>query len=122
MKKLVYLAKIEEVSQSRPLPIQVADNHIITGRLGDQFWAIERRCPHINANMDRRLPQVVGSCIVCPFHFAHFDPFTGKFISGPPDTGDIKVFPIAVEDGAIFWLNEESAGTLLPTQALVDSE
>jgi nitrite reductase/ring-hydroxylating ferredoxin subunit len=101
MKKIIFLAKADEVKEGVPFPIWVDDQFFIAGRTGDRFWAIEGICPHSKTSM-RKMPIVSRDCVICPYHGAQFDPFTGRFLGGPAGTSDIKTYRVLIDGGSLF--------------------
>jgi len=113
MKKLIFLTTTDEVKEGVSLPLHIANQYFIAGRRGERFWAVDGNCPHSKASM-RKLPIVAETCIICPYHGAQFDPFTGKFLAGPAGTADIKTYPVLMDDGSLFLETEADPMKFIP--------
>ncbi len=48
---------------------------------GGRYYALSRRCGHMNAPLDRGT--LVGYIITCPMHCAQFEATTGRALAGP---------------------------------------
>ena len=94
----------------RCFPVDGVDIGVVN--YGGQFYAFDGRCPHENylMNYTRVRP---GDKILCSSHFAWFDLFTGKVLSGPAEE-NLSRYPVRIEGDDVLVaaepLPEESAG------------
>src|SRR5271166_3542260 len=74
--------------------VELAGHEIVICNCGGTFYAIERRCGHMNAPLD--CGTLDGTIVTCAMHCAQFDVTTGEALSGPvpPDVGDESPPPI----------------------------
>jgi len=56
-------------------------NEIVICNSGGKFYAIQRRCGHMNAPLD--MGTLDGIYLTCPMHCAQFDITNGEALSGP---------------------------------------
>jgi len=61
--------------------IDVNGREIVVCNAGGTFYAIGRRCGHMNAPLERGT--LAGTIVTCPMHCAQFDVGTGESLSGP---------------------------------------
>ena len=54
---------------------------IVVGNCGGHFYAVERRCGHMNGPLE--LGTLDGTILTCPTHCAQFDITTGEALCGP---------------------------------------
>jgi len=48
---------------------------------GGKYYALSKRCGHMNAPLDRGT--LVGYILTCPMHYSQFDIRSGRVLSGP---------------------------------------
>lgn len=94
-------------------PANLAPGEVVISRVGYQEYAVcnvdgrlhavSNRCPHQGGDLGDGF--LDGACLYCPLHGWAFDVRTGEaaFVAQP---GRIKVFPVKVEEGAV-WLEVE---------------
>lgn len=68
--------------------------------LGDGYRAVDNRCPHKSGPLADGI--VAGKGVFCPLHNWKIDLESGCALSG--GKGQIKVYPVKVEDGKI-WID-----------------
>ena len=61
--------------------VEVDGREIVICNCDGTYYAIERRCGHMNAPLD--LGTLDGKIVTCPMHCAQFDANTGQALSGP---------------------------------------
>lgn len=123
----VKMAKEEDLVNGGLMLIEGNGKEAVLGNYEGKFFAIERRCGHMNAPLE--MGTLTGYVLTCPMHGAQFSIITGEALSGPvPDvktkvskddkaeavpgyldmlmsrirTENIKIFPIRVENGWVF--------------------
>ena len=52
------------------------------GNTGDEYFAVTRRCRHLNADLAKGGIDHDG-CLVCPWHGAKYDVDSGRMVRGP---------------------------------------
>lgn len=124
MKKRI--ASTADIAPGGIKAFEIDGKEILVGNVDGTFFAVERRCGHMNAPCE--MGTLRGYILTCPMHYAQFDMRTGKtlkkpFIKSEPDglpdkfrdffehkeemvekikTYDLKSFAVEVEDGDIF--------------------
>lgn len=68
--------------------VELDGNEIIVCNCGGKYYAVQRRCGHMNAPLE--LGTLDGTYLTCPMHCAQFDVSNGEALSGPvpADFGD----------------------------------
>jgi nitrite reductase/ring-hydroxylating ferredoxin subunit len=61
--------------------VELDGQEVIVCNCGGKFYAIQRRCGHMNAPLD--LGTLDGPYLTCPMHCAQFDVSSGEALSGP---------------------------------------
>ena len=81
MSKFVEAIKVGEIAPGGMKSVEVEGHEIVVCNAGGKFYAIEGRCGHMNAPLDKGT--LDGMILTCPMHFAQFDLTTGEALSGP---------------------------------------
>lgn len=81
MSKFVEVIKVGEVAPGGMKAVEVEGHEIVICNAGGKFYAVQRRCGHMNAPLE--LGTLDGTIITCPMHCAQFDLTTGEALSGP---------------------------------------
>lgn len=98
----VRVASVSDVATGKIVPVEVAGRKLLLARVGDTFYAAQRKCPHLGFNLCRG--SLEGAAVVCPLHKAKFDLATGAidrdpkllFLSMKAKT-DLAVYPVRVD-------------------------
>jgi nitrite reductase/ring-hydroxylating ferredoxin subunit len=124
MKKKI--ASSVEIAPGGIKAFEIDGREILLANCDGTFYAVERRCGHMNAPCD--MGTLRGYILTCPMHYAQFDIRTGKtlkkpFLKSEPqglpekfrnffehkeemvakiNTYDLKTFKVNVEGGDIF--------------------
>ena len=72
---------VDEIAPGGMKAVSVHGRAIVVCNCGGTFYAIARRCGHMNAPLDRGT--LDGSIVTCPMHCAQFDATTGEALSRP---------------------------------------
>lgn len=64
--------------------IEIGGREIVICNCAGIFYAIDRRCGHMNSPLDKGT--LNGSILTCAMHCAQFDVTTGEALSGPVPT------------------------------------
>ena len=115
------IAKKDDIAIGGLKAVEFDGREILLGNCDGTFYAVERRCGHMNAPCE--MGTLRGHILTCPMHYAQFDIRTGKtlkkpFIKSEPEglpekfrnffehkeemvakinTNDLKTFEVSVE-------------------------
>lgn len=102
----VRVAAVGDVQPGQIVPIEAGGQKLLLANVDGQFYAAQRKCPHLGANLCRG--SLDGKAIVCALHKASFDLETGKVRRDPKllflkmkAKNDLRTWPVRVEDGAV---------------------
>ena len=78
-----YVSAIEadEIAPGGMKAVEVEGREIVVCNSDGRFYAVERRCGHMNAPLE--LGTLDGAILTCPMHCAQFDITTGEALSNP---------------------------------------
>ena len=68
--------------------IQIMDHKILLGRSKDNYYAADKRCPHLGGNLTKG--KLDGTIITCPLHGSQFDLADGRVIRWLKGSGIIS--------------------------------
>jgi nitrite reductase/ring-hydroxylating ferredoxin subunit len=98
----VRVAAVKDVAAGRMVPVEAGGRKLLLARVGDQFYAAQRKCPHLGFNLCRG--SLDGAAVVCPLHKAKFDLATGAIERDPKllflnmkAKTDLAVYPVRVD-------------------------
>lgn len=79
--------KTDEIAPGGMKAIEAGGREIVICNSSGRFYAIERRCGHMNAPLD--MGTLDGTVLTCAMHCSQFDITTGEALSGtvPHDLG-----------------------------------
>lgn len=77
----IQAAKTSEIASGGIKAVELEGKEIIICNYNGVFYALDRRCGHMNAPLD--MGTLEGYILTCPMHDAQFDITTGKALSGP---------------------------------------
>ncbi|MCL4331970.1 MAG: Rieske (2Fe-2S) protein [Candidatus Thermoplasmatota archaeon] len=81
---------------------KIGNEELILMKIGGKFFATSHLCTHENYDLSEGF--IDGETLICPNHFATFNPVDGSVISPPEGAGDIsplKSYPVKVENGSV---------------------
>ena len=81
MSRFVEAIKAIEIAPGGMKAMELKGNEIVICNCGGKYYAIQRRCGHMNAPLD--MGTLDGIYVTCPMHCAQFDITTGEALSGP---------------------------------------
>ena len=95
--KFVRAINADEVAPGGMKAVELDGNEIVVCNCDGMYYAIQRRCGHMNAPLD--MGTLDGTYLTCPMHCAQFDVTTGEALSGPvpPDIGHETLPPMLGE-------------------------
>ena len=98
----VRVAGSSDVAEGQIVPIEAGGEKLLLTRSGGEYFAAQRKCPHLGLNLCRG--KIEDGAVVCMFHKAKFDLRTGKIARDPKllfigmkAKTDLKVYPVKVE-------------------------
>lgn len=99
MSQLIRLAAVSDILPGGRLSVEIDETPALLLRAGDEFYCLDDVCTHDGQPLTDG--PFDGRQITCPRHGAKFDVRTGK-PTCMPATSPIRVYPVTVQDGAIF--------------------
>jgi nitrite reductase/ring-hydroxylating ferredoxin subunit len=93
MSRFVEVIKVIEIAPGGMKAVEIEGHEVVVCNAGGKFYAIQRRCGHMNAPLDKGT--LDGIILTCPMHCAQFDIITGEALSRPvpSDLGGEKLSP-----------------------------
>lgn len=79
--KFLPAIKAIEIAPGGMKNIELEGRELIVCNIDGHFYAIERRCGHMNAPLEKGT--LDGNILTCSMHCAQFDATTGEALSGP---------------------------------------
>ena len=79
--KFISAVKADEVAPGGMKAVELDGNEVIICNCDGKYFAIQRRCGHMNAPLD--MGTLDGKYLTCPMHCAQFDVTKGEALSGP---------------------------------------
>jgi nitrite reductase/ring-hydroxylating ferredoxin subunit len=116
-----YLCKAEDVELAGSAPrlrdsgvrvfVPGLEADLVVFFVGGQYWAVERKCPHKRANLEKAGEVRSDVCAIeCAAHGYSYDPRTGENVVAPP--GEPKSSPLrtfrVVEVAGDLFLDDET--------------
>ena len=80
-KKFIKAISAGEIAPGGMKAMELDGNEIVICNNGGKYYAIQRRCGHMNAPLD--MGTLDGKYLTCPMHCAQFDITNGETLSGP---------------------------------------
>lgn len=74
-------------------PIRMGKNTILLARVGDNFYAVDNKCPHAEGDLSQG--KIEGTIVTCPRHHSQFDLSNGNVVRWTDWTG-IKLNAVKV--------------------------
>jgi 3-phenylpropionate/trans-cinnamate dioxygenase ferredoxin subunit len=96
--KWIKIASADALENDEVIAVEAEGKQLALYRSDDEFFASDNVCTHAYALLSDGYLE--DGCIECPLHQARFDIRTGKVLCAPA-TGDIRVYPVKVEDGNV---------------------
>ncbi|HJQ91104.1 MAG TPA: non-heme iron oxygenase ferredoxin subunit [Acidimicrobiia bacterium] len=101
----VEIGAVDTLPRDRGIRVTLGDDRIAMFRIGDEVFAVGDRCSHAEASLAEG--EVFDYEVECPRHGSAFDLRTGKPLALPA-TKPVPTYEVAIEDGVVFLLWEES--------------
>jgi nitrite reductase/ring-hydroxylating ferredoxin subunit len=80
-KRFIKAISTDEIAPGGMKAVELDGNEIVICNSGGKYYAIQRRCGHMNAPLD--MGTLDGIYLTCPMHCAQFDITNGEALSGP---------------------------------------
>ncbi len=90
---------LSELADGAKRIVSVGDAEVLLIRTGDRAVAVQARCPHAGAPLEKGA--VRNGRLVCPWHMGTFALPSGDLLE-PPPMQPLQTFPVRIEDGRIF--------------------
>ncbi len=113
MEDYIEVITLKELPDGTMRRIEVAGEHILLARVGDEVFAVQSRCPHVGADLSRG--RLEGTVVRCPLHGSRFDLSDGSVVQWtafPPSVRAVsdavrpprplRVFEVRVVEGGVF--------------------
>lgn len=78
MISLVEVSKTGEIEQGAMKKVLVQGREILLARVGDRYYAVDNRCPHMGGNLSQG--KLEGTIVTCPRHGSEFDLSDGHVV------------------------------------------
>jgi 3-phenylpropionate/trans-cinnamate dioxygenase ferredoxin subunit len=78
MGNLIPVATVGELVDGSMKEVTAQGHEILLARVGDNYYAIDNRCPHMGGNLSRG--KLEGVVVTCPRHGSQFDLRDGKVV------------------------------------------
>ena len=101
----VEIGAVDTLPRDRGIRVTLGDDQIAMFRIGDEVFAVGDRCSHAEASLAEG--EVFDYEVECPRHGSAFDLRTGKPLALPA-TKPVPTYEVAIEDGVVYLLWEES--------------
>ncbi len=101
----IEIGDIETLPRDQGIRVTVGDDRVAMFRVGDDIFAIGDRCSHAEASLAEG--DVYGTEVECPRHGSEFSLKTGEPLQLPA-TQPVPTYEVAVEDGTVFLVLEDS--------------
>ena len=82
--KFIRAISTDKIAPGGMKTVELNGHEIVICNCGGTYYAIERRCGHMNAPLE--LGTLDGKYVTCGMHCAQFDITTGQALSGPVPT------------------------------------
>ena len=112
MSKWISVLTTDALSDGAMKAVNAEGQEILIGRVGDTYYAADKRCPHRGGNLSSGT--ISGTIVTCPLHGSQFDLRDGHVVrwtnlSGPVATmakalkppRPLKTYPIKSENNQI---------------------
>ena len=79
--KFIPAIRMDEIAPGGTKTVELAGQEIVICNCDGTFYAIQRRCGHMNAPLE--MGTLDGKFVTCAMHCAQFDVTTGQALAGP---------------------------------------
>jgi 3-phenylpropionate/trans-cinnamate dioxygenase ferredoxin subunit len=111
MSKFTEVSKVDELKSGTMKAVSAAGREILLARVGDKYYAVDGRCPHMKGNLAQG--KLEGTVVTCPLHGSQFDISNGQVVrwlkgglmsklgKAVKLSKDLTVYNVKVEDGKV---------------------
>ncbi|MBE0431390.1 MAG: Rieske 2Fe-2S domain-containing protein [Dehalococcoidia bacterium] len=111
MAKFIEVAGVDELESGTMKAVVAAGQELLLARVGERFYAADRRCPHMKGDLSRG--ELAGTVVTCPRHGSQFDLSSGRVVRWTKGRlmskmwgvlkrpRDLVVYNVKVEDGRV---------------------
>jgi len=111
MGKFTEVSKIDELKSGTMRAVNVAGRAILLARVGDKYYAVDNRCPHMKGDLSQG--KLEGTVVTCPLHGSQFNISNGRVVrwlkgglmskigGALKPSKDLTVYNVKVEDGRV---------------------
>jgi 3-phenylpropionate/trans-cinnamate dioxygenase ferredoxin subunit len=78
MGEFTELSKIDELKDGAIKEVNAAGHQILSARVGDNYYAVDKLCPHLEGNLSHG--RLEGTVVTCPLHGSQFDVSNGQVV------------------------------------------
>jgi len=89
MGKFSEVSKTGELKDGAMKMVNVAGQEILLARVGDKYYAVDNRCPHMGGKLSQG--KLEGTVVTCPRHGSRFDLKDGQVIRWLKGSGLVSV-------------------------------
>ncbi len=112
MSRLVDVGAVGDLVSGTMKAITVEARELLLARVGDEYYAVDDLCPHMDARLSRGSLQ--GAVVVCPKHGSRFDLSDGRVVQWTEWSGvklslakalksprPLKTYPVRLQEGRL---------------------
>ena len=92
MADYIKVASVDQLPPEQAILVEPNGKRIAVFQSGGEYFALDDACTHIGGPLHEG--QLMGQCVVCPWHGAQFQLATGQ--GTPPAHGPVKRYPVRV--------------------------
>ena len=112
-----FAAWFSELEEGRGKPVAFGDTAILLVRQGQGVHAVEGKCPHAGAPLDKGA--VCGGVLVCPWHMGTFRLSDGAWLE-PPPLRSLRTYPARVAGDEV-WVELEPPAPAAPCRQAAEA-
>ena len=111
MGEFIEVFEVDELKNGTMKAVNVAGRQILLARVGDEYYAGDNICPHMQGNLSQG--KLEGTVVTCPLHGSQFDISNGQVVrwlkgglmskmgSALKLSKDLTVYNVKVEDNRV---------------------
>ena len=98
-KPWLQVARCSDIPLREGRAVKLGNREIAVFNLGDRFFAVDNRCPHMAGPLADGL--VSGAGVICPLHAWKFSLETGKGVNGASASSCVQTYRTLVKEGIV---------------------
>ena len=91
--------RASDIKVNSYVAVSVSNRELLMYNINGRYRASDAKCSHMKLSLEGG--RIMGNCIACPHHGAHFNLDTGDAES-PPAIKSIKVYEVQVHDNMLW--------------------